>query len=209
MISLRRDRCVPGAKSGAWSGVLQGPLYGRLTRPPMSHLRAGFLPSIRLDPAASTPLRRQLYEWFRRAIADGRLKSGQRVPSSRGLAEELKVSRLTVVSAYEQLEAEGYLQTFRGAGTCIAASIPELLRRGGARDGQGRKESPRYPADCEARETAPEHARGTATGDRRSLSGELACSRSFPAPRVVAPDIAACAQRFHQGHGLRGSDGRA
>ena len=102
----------------------------------MSHLRAGFLPSIRLDPSASTPLRRQLYEWFRRAIADGRLKSGQRVPSSRGLAEELKVSRLTVVSAYEQLEAEGYLQTFRGAGTCIAASIPELLRRSGARTGR-------------------------------------------------------------------------
>jgi GntR family transcriptional regulator / MocR family aminotransferase len=101
----------------------------------MGHLRAGFLPSIRLDPAASTPLRRQLYEWFRRAIADGRLKSRQRVPSSRSLAGELKVSRLTVVSAYEQLEAEGYLQTFRGAGTCIAASIPELLRPGTARTG--------------------------------------------------------------------------
>jgi GntR family transcriptional regulator/MocR family aminotransferase len=99
----------------------------------MNHLRAGFLPSIRLDPAAPTPLRRQLYEWFRRAIADGRLKSGQRVPSSRSLAEELQVSRLTVVAAYEQLEAEGYLETFRGAGTCIAASIPELRRRGGAR----------------------------------------------------------------------------
>jgi GntR family transcriptional regulator / MocR family aminotransferase len=99
----------------------------------MRHVRTGFLPSIRLEPAAPTPLRRQLHEWFRRAIADGRLKSGQRVPSSRSLAEELKVSRLTVVSAYEQLEAEGYLQTFRGAGTCIAASIPELLRPGGAR----------------------------------------------------------------------------
>ncbi|MFZ0551980.1 MAG: PLP-dependent aminotransferase family protein [Steroidobacteraceae bacterium] len=102
----------------------------------MSHLRAGFLPSIRLDPTAPTPLRRQLYEWFRRAIADGRLKSGQRVPSSRGLAGELKVSRLTVVCAYEQLEAEGYLQTFRGAGTCIAASIPELLRHGRGRTGR-------------------------------------------------------------------------
>lgn len=99
----------------------------------MRHLRAGFLPSIRLDPAAATPLRRQLYEWFRGAIADGRLKSGQRVPSSRSLAEELRISRVTVVSAYELLEAEGYLQTFRGAGTCIAASIPELLRPAAAR----------------------------------------------------------------------------
>jgi GntR family transcriptional regulator/MocR family aminotransferase len=105
----------------------------------VSHLRAGFLPSIRLDPGASTPLRRQLYEWFRRAIADGRLKSGQRVPSSRGLAAELQVSRLTVVCAYEQLEAEGYLQSFRGAGTCIAASIPELRRPGGARTGRSER----------------------------------------------------------------------
>jgi GntR family transcriptional regulator / MocR family aminotransferase len=105
----------------------------------MRHLRAGFLPSIGLDPDASMPLRRQLYEWFRRAITDGRLKSGQRVPSSRSLAKELKVSRLTVVSAYEQLEAEGYLQTFRGAGTCIAASIPELRRRGGARTGRAER----------------------------------------------------------------------
>ncbi|HEY6515733.1 MAG TPA: PLP-dependent aminotransferase family protein [Steroidobacteraceae bacterium] len=99
----------------------------------MRHLRAGFVPAIRIDPAAATPLRRQLCEWFRRAITDGRLAAGQRVPSSRSLAEELKVSRLTVVCAYEQLEAEGYLQTFRGAGTCIAASIPELLRPGAAR----------------------------------------------------------------------------
>ena len=101
----------------------------------MKHLRAAFLPAIRLDPAAAAPLRRQLCEWFRRAITDGRLAAGQRVPSSRSLAEELKVSRLTVVCAYEQLEAEGYLQTFRGAGTCIAASIPELLRPGVARTG--------------------------------------------------------------------------
>jgi GntR family transcriptional regulator / MocR family aminotransferase len=107
----------------------------------MRHVRTGFLPSIRLDPAAPAPLRRQLYEWFRRAIADGRLKSGQRVPSSRTLAEELQVSRLTVVSAYEQLEAEGYLQTFRGAGTCIAASIPELLRPDAARTGKAERKA--------------------------------------------------------------------
>lgn len=102
----------------------------KTTRFRMNHLRAGFVPPISLDPDASTPLRRQLYEWFRRAIADGRLRSGQRVPSSRSLAGELRVSRLTVVCAYERLEAEGYLQSFRGAGTCIAESIPELLQPG-------------------------------------------------------------------------------
>jgi GntR family transcriptional regulator/MocR family aminotransferase len=134
----------------------------------MSHLRAGFLPSIRLDPAASTPLRRQLYEWFRRAIADGRLRSGQRVPSSRSLAEELNVSRLTVVSAYEQLEAEGYLQTFRGAGTCIAASIPEPLRRGGARTGR-----------------AESRARGTRRTAKRAK--QLLSMPEEPQPAIAGP----------------------
>jgi len=93
-------------------------------------VRAGFLPLATLDPAAPMALGRQLYEWFRRAIAEGQLRPGQRVPSSRSLAREVGVSRITVLSAYEQLQAEGYLQTFRGAGTCIATAIPEsLLRR--------------------------------------------------------------------------------
>jgi GntR family transcriptional regulator/MocR family aminotransferase len=68
---------------------------------------------------------RQLYEWFRRAILDGQLRPGQRVPSTRGLAAELKVSRIPVSSAYEQLQAEGYLETFLGAGTCVVRSIPD------------------------------------------------------------------------------------
>jgi GntR family transcriptional regulator / MocR family aminotransferase len=68
---------------------------------------------------------RQLYEWFRRAILAGQLRPGQRIPSTRNLAAELKVSRIPVSSAYEQLHAEGYLETFVGAGTCVARSIPD------------------------------------------------------------------------------------
>ena len=67
---------------------------------------------------------RQLYEWFRRAIFVGQLRPGQRVPSTRSLATELKVSRIPVSSAYEQLHGEGYFETFVGAGTCVARSIP-------------------------------------------------------------------------------------
>jgi GntR family transcriptional regulator/MocR family aminotransferase len=67
----------------------------------------------------------QLSEWFRRAIIDGQLRPGQRVPSTRALADELQVSRIPVLSAYEQLLAEGYLETFTGAGTCVARSIPD------------------------------------------------------------------------------------
>lgn len=67
---------------------------------------------------------RQLYEWFRRAILAGQLGPGQRVPSTRSLAAELKVSRVPVSCAYEQLRAEGYIESFIGAGTCVARSIP-------------------------------------------------------------------------------------
>jgi GntR family transcriptional regulator/MocR family aminotransferase len=90
----------------------------------MKRLSKGFLPPIALDTASGVPMYDQLSEWFRRAILDGQLRPGQRVPSTRSLAKELNISRVPVLSAYEQLFAEGYLETFVGAGTCVAHSIP-------------------------------------------------------------------------------------
>lgn len=105
-------------------------------------VRGAFLPTICLDAGSNTPIYRQMYEWFRLAILDGRLRPGQPVPSTRSLAAELRISRSPVLSAYEQLLSEGYLQTFVGAGTCVARSIPEdvfrpeaqALRRAGERN---------------------------------------------------------------------------
>src|ERR1700736_291948 len=91
----------------------------------MKRVLAAFLPPIAIDRRAKTPMYRQLYDWFRRAIIDGQMRPGQRVPSTRGLAAELKISRIPVLNAYEQLLAEGYLETFVGAGTCVARSIPD------------------------------------------------------------------------------------
>jgi GntR family transcriptional regulator / MocR family aminotransferase len=91
----------------------------------MKRITASFLPPIALDSKKQSPLYRQLYEWFRRSILDRQLRPGQRVPSTRALAAELDVSRISVSSAYEQLLAEGYLETFVGAGTCVARSIPD------------------------------------------------------------------------------------
>ncbi|MEW9573040.1 PLP-dependent aminotransferase family protein [Rhodanobacter sp. Si-c] len=88
----------------------------------MKRVPTGLVPAIALDGGG--PIYQQLAEWFRRAIADGRLRPGQRVPSTRALAGELGVSRLPVLGAYEQLHAEGYLESFTGAGTCVAAAIP-------------------------------------------------------------------------------------
>jgi GntR family transcriptional regulator / MocR family aminotransferase len=98
--------------------------YGHFRFILMRRISPSFVPPIALDPRSETPMYRQLYEWFRRAIVDGQLRPGQRVPSTRSLAVELKVSRIPVSSAYEQLQAEGYLETFVGAGTCVAISIP-------------------------------------------------------------------------------------
>src|SRR5579883_2940612 len=96
----------------------------RAMRAKAKSVRDAFLPPIALDVRGAKPIYRQLYDWYQQAILEGRLKPGQRVPSSRGLARELKVSRIPVLTAYEQLHAEGYLETFKGAGTSVAASIP-------------------------------------------------------------------------------------
>ncbi len=71
---------------------------------------------IDLERAADGPLHRQIDRAFRRAILEGRLSGGSRISSSRTLAERLGVSWLTVVSAFEQLISEGYLES-RGAGS--------------------------------------------------------------------------------------------
>ena len=91
----------------------------------MKRVSSGFLPPIALDRSKERPIYRQLYDWFQRAIASGQLRPGQRVPSTRSLATELNISRIPVLNAFEQLQTEGYLQTFVGAGTCVASTIPQ------------------------------------------------------------------------------------
>ena len=97
----------------------------------MNRLPASFIPPMALDLKSETPLYRQISVWFQRAILAGQLQPGQRVPSTRALAKELRVSRIPVLSAYELLIAEGYFQPFVGAGTCVSQSIPDAVLRPG------------------------------------------------------------------------------
>ncbi len=92
----------------------------------MARVPSSFLPPLALDLDSRTraPFYRQLYDWLRTAIAEGQMRPGQRLPSTRSLAAELKVSRIPVANAYDQLVAEGYLEAFPGAGTRVARSIP-------------------------------------------------------------------------------------
>jgi len=78
-----------------------------------------------LDRESVTSRRRQLYDGIREAILTGRVLPGTRIPSTRALADDLGCSRNTAAAAYEQLQAEGYLETRVGAGTIVAASVPE------------------------------------------------------------------------------------
>jgi GntR family transcriptional regulator/MocR family aminotransferase len=91
----------------------------------MKRISAALVPPITLDKRGMCPLYRQLYDWFRSAITEGRMRSGQRVPSTRSMAAELQISRISVFNAYEQLQSEGYLETFSGSGTRVAATIPD------------------------------------------------------------------------------------
>lgn len=76
---------------------------------------------IRLD--SDSGLVRQLYQQLRGRILEGRLHPGVRLPASRHLAQVLKVSRNTVMGAYDQLLAEGFIQTRVGDGTYVAATL--------------------------------------------------------------------------------------
>ena len=80
-----------------------------------------------IDTASAEPLHRQLYSEIRVAILKGRLVSGARLPASRELALVTHVSRNTVLSAYEQLLAEGYIESRPGSGTFVAHTLPESM----------------------------------------------------------------------------------
>lgn len=70
-------------------------------------------------------MHRQLGDAVRDAIVQGRLRSGTRLPSTRALGRDLSVSRNTILEAFGQLRAEGYLEARIGSGTYVAATLPE------------------------------------------------------------------------------------
>ncbi|MEP6730096.1 MAG: PLP-dependent aminotransferase family protein [bacterium] len=104
-----------------------------------------------VDRSAATPLHRQIYDGLRHAILAGLLRGGQRVPSTRVLATELDVSRLPVLTAYEQLLHEGYLHGRIGSGTFVSVVLPDdamrasPLSRSRARNVAPKRIRPKHP----------------------------------------------------------------
>jgi GntR family transcriptional regulator / MocR family aminotransferase len=83
--------------------------------------------AIALNPNSDYPLHRQLAEELRCVILAGRLVPGEKLPSTRSLAQMLKISRTTVTQSYEQLLTEGYLETRHGSGTFVCSQLPDDL----------------------------------------------------------------------------------
>src|SRR5215475_12832880 len=77
-----------------------------------------------LDRDSPTPLAVQLAEELRAAAGDGRLRSGDRLPSTRALAQQLRVSRTVTAAAYEQLHAEGWIAGRHGSGNYVTTEPP-------------------------------------------------------------------------------------
>lgn len=78
---------------------------------------------ITIDRNNDRPLMRQIYSQIKHLILSGQLKPGEKLPSTRYLASDLTVSRNTVLEAYNQLIAEGYLEGNHGSGTIVAKGI--------------------------------------------------------------------------------------
>ncbi|MFB7009880.1 MULTISPECIES: PLP-dependent aminotransferase family protein [unclassified Streptomyces] len=137
-----------------------------------------------LLPAAAAPARRRgraLQSALREAVRSGRLVPGTRLPSSRALAADLRVSRGLVTEAYEQLTAEGYLRSGRGAGTWVSGAVRAAMP--GARD-----LAPRAPgARADFRPGTPDPSlfpRSAWAATYRSVLGRLPHSAlGYPDPR--------------------------
>ena len=80
---------------------------------------------ILLDRRSRVPLHRQIYDRWCEGILSGRFAAGTKVPSTRELAAMLSVARATVTTAYDQLTAEGYLESSHGSGTFVSRALPD------------------------------------------------------------------------------------
>ncbi len=82
-----------------------------------------------IDTASRTPIYRQLARQIREAIARGKLRSEQRLPSVRELSRSLVVNPNTIARVYTELEREGMLTTRQGLGVFVAPPKDELTRK--------------------------------------------------------------------------------
>lgn len=136
-----------------------------------------------LDETSEVPLYRQLYDGLRAAILAGRLAPGTRLPGTRALADDLLVSRNTVLLAFDQLRAEGYLAGRGRSATRVAHALPDDLLR--APDAAATP-PPGTGADARGEEGAP----GLSSRGRALAGIEVGASQGGPrAFRMGSPAL--------------------
>lgn len=74
------------------------------------------------------PIYQQIAEQFKEDILSGKMKQGEYLPSIRGLAKELRISVITTMKAYEELEKQGLVTAVQGKGYYVNAQDSEMLR---------------------------------------------------------------------------------
>lgn len=74
------------------------------------------------------PIYEQIYSQIKDLILQGKLEEGDALPSMRILAKELRISVITTKRAYEELEKEGFVESFTGKGTFVARKNIELIK---------------------------------------------------------------------------------
>ena len=104
---------------------------------------------VTIDPRDVTPLYAQLERGLRAAMAAGRLRAGDQLPTVRELAVELRINANTVARVYAELERAGVLETRRGVGSFVSAT-PARARSAGERDRRLRAFVTRVLADADA-----------------------------------------------------------
>ena len=104
---------------------------------------------VAVDPTDRTPIYAQLERGLRAAIAAGRLRAGDQLPTVRQLAVELRVNANTVARVYSDLERAGVLETRRGVGSFVAAT-PERARSPREHDRRLRAFLTKVMADADA-----------------------------------------------------------
>lgn len=81
-----------------------------------------------INHASMIPIYEQIMNSVKKDVAEGKFEADTPLPSVRKLAEELKISALTVKKAYDRLEEEGFVTTVHGKGTFIAAQNKPLIK---------------------------------------------------------------------------------
>ncbi|MBQ2275838.1 MAG: GntR family transcriptional regulator [Lachnospiraceae bacterium] len=86
-----------------------------------------------ISNSSGEPIYQQISQQIKAQIMSGELKEGDLLPSMRNLAVELRISVITTKRAYEDLEREGFIESYTGKGSFVKAQNAELLREEGLR----------------------------------------------------------------------------